>query len=224
MNTEDRLVALVRASVDDDLRGLAVSADLAVRVMRARPPRRARRWRVHFMLAAGCAVAVAVISVVPVLFDRPADPQTSPIASQTKTMAPYDPVRLISVGWVPPGLNSGSQAQLLEVTRTADSKAGVRVWQADYVPAGTAGAALQMTVATGQATMSSVRNGTTVSGVGTFRTFSVPVGSAEYRADGTGAVTVIWQPRGGMVISVLSSGLSKADVLRFVRETSVTMP
>jgi hypothetical protein len=226
MSTEDRLVTLIRAGIEEDLRGLALPADLAWRVV-ARPPRRRPRWRVHLAVAtvaAATAGAVALTSaVLPERVDRP----RQPMAIGTPSPAPFDPTSLMTFGTPPLGwaelhtpLHPGG---LREVTDQVDRAAEVRRWLLAYLPPGPGRRKggrdfLWIEVMTGRVTIASARAAVTVNGADKMSVLPVRIGTAEYDPhshDGAG-VRVIWQPRPGMVIVIQSNALPKDQLFEVV--------
>jgi hypothetical protein len=231
MSTEDRLVTLIRAGIDEDLRGLTFPDDLVGRVV-ARRPRRRTRWRVHFAVA-GLAGAVAVgVALTYAVLPEPADRTQRPVAAGTPSPAPFDPTPLLTFGSPPSGWakldTPQNPGRLSEVTDGRDRAARVRRWRLGYLPPGPARRKggrdfLWIEVTTGGVSVASARAAVTLTGPENMSVLPVRVGTAEYDVhshDG-GGVRVIWQPRTGIVIVIQSNALPKDQLFAVVRGITV---
>jgi hypothetical protein len=234
MKTEDRLMTLIRAGIEEDMRGLTLPADLAKRVM-ARPPRRRPRWRVYFMVVgavtATAAVGALTLAVLPEHTDRP----KPLIAIRTASPTPFDPTPFLTFGNPPSGWTMVRTPQhpggLQEQTEPQDKNAHIRRWLVAYLPPtrnprNQRRERMQIWVATGRVSMASFRAGGSVDGPEKFSVLPVKIGTAEYTlhsTDGTG-VRAIWQPRVGMVIVIQSNWLDKDQLFKVVNGISVAGP
>jgi hypothetical protein len=234
MKTEDRLVALIRAEVEEDLRGLTLPADLVQRVV-ARPPRRRRRWRVHFMVMGAATATAGVVALTSAVLPEPADQPKQPIAIRTASPTPFDPTRLLRFGNPPSGWTMVRTAQhpggLQERTEPQDRTAHIRRWLVAYLPPtrtprNQRPQRLQIWVATGRVKMASFRAGVSVDGPEKFSALPVKMGTAEYtlHASGGTGVQAIWQPRSGMVIVIQSNWLDKDQLFKVVNGISIAGP
>jgi hypothetical protein len=234
MSTEDRLVTLIRAGIEEDLRGVALPADLVQRVV-ARPPRRRPRWRLQLAVVVVAAAVGGAVALTSAVLPEQADRPRQPVAVGTPSPAPFDPTRLLTFGTPPDGWAKLDTPQnpggLREVTDRTDQAAQVRRWLLAYVPPGPGRRKggrdfLRIEVATGRVTIASARAAVTVNGPEKMTVLPVPVGTAEYDAhagDG-GGVRVIWQPRPGMVIVIQSNALPKDQLFAVVRGIRMASP
>jgi hypothetical protein len=232
MTTEDRLVTLIRAGVEEDLRGLALPAGLVQRVV-ARSPRRRPRWRVQLAVVGAVAVVAGATELTSAVLPEHADRPQQPVAVRSASTAPFDPTALLTFGDPPTGwpkLNTPLHpARLQEVTEPGELARQVRRWSLAYLPpspARTNGRRvfLKIEVMTGRVTIASARAAVTMNSPEKMSVLPVQMGVAEYdllSKDGNGA-RVIWQPRPGMEIVVQSNALPKDQLFAVVRGITVT--
>lgn len=229
MNTEDRLVTLIRAGIEEDLRELAAPADLIQRVM-ARPPQRRPRWRLHLTVVGAAAATAGAMALISAVLPEPASRPQQPIANSSAAPTPFDPTSLLNFGDPPAGwpkLNTPQHPRgLQEVTDPGDRARQVRRWSLAYLPPARIKGSrdlLRIEVMTGRVTIASARAGVTLNRPEKMSVLPVRMGVAEYASrprDGTGT-GVIWQPRPGMVLVIQSNALPKDQLFKIVRGITI---
>jgi len=232
---DERLAALIRAGFEAEVLDVRLPEDLADRVIarhgpaEERPAPRRGIGRVHFFVAAGALAATAAVLAVPMLLlgsagqggSGPGTPGRHVVLA-TPTVQAYDPVPQLVLGPLPKGWRM-APGGFTETTTKNDTRYHQRSWSADFLPRSPDRRRMRLQVMTGRVTLTEARE--TVTGLGRtgLSPVRVPAGVAELAAV-AGAdqrVVVVWQPRTGIVVSLVSTGLSQAKVLGFVRGTAL---
>lgn len=219
MSSGDRLEPLIRSCIDEEVRDLVFPGDMAERVIRARRPLRRRRARLW--LGAGAVAACSAAVLVPALTGGPGE-RTARQADRVAAV-PFDPGRMIRIGYVPPGLRpeKGRAASLTE----SASAHGVRIWRIRFVPA-RGPFHTTVTAELGRVGLQDARRNEESFGVRGFRSFPVPEGWALTAARSNPRAgreyVVFWEPRAGLLITVRCAGLPSAEVPKVVHGVTLS--
>jgi hypothetical protein len=219
MTRDDRLEALIRASVDAEVRDLSVPDDLARRVVAGSGG--SRPWRTHLAVGGALVAAAAAVALVPVLSSGTGR-VAGPSAVKTADRAPFDPTSMIKIGRVPKGLREqvmpGRPSGFAEVS---PRKGPVRQWGVVYVSAGTPPRMAGIVIKTGRVSLAAERYRIRGSG---FEPVRVSLGTAQrvVRPPRGSSAVVLWEPWPGLVIRVDARRVAVPEVLAMVQGIAVS--
>jgi hypothetical protein len=226
MIADEGLQILIKACVDEEVRDVALPADLIARITAS--PRQRRRRKFSFpVVFAGLATA-AVALVVPVtLALQQQDKSTSPIV--VMTLKPDDLNNRISVGHLPDGAKdalgegSGRFAEQGKEPRLPN----VRVWQRNYSlgASGRFPRAIVIRVFSGDTNLIKIVKQYVTPNLAQIQEVKMPEGEAAARsislAPGYTTEAVVWQPRKGVVIYVKSTELTRAETVNIAKGVTI---
>lgn len=212
MVSEERVIKMIRASVEADTRGLVLPDDLLERVTRPKP----RRHRIHFSVAVAALATAAAAVTVPILVADLSDRETS-TDGPTVAITPFDPRAQIAIKYVPDGFKQDGREPSIALTPLPGPVKGEDnrvVYQTEllkskkpYSPR------CSMKVWTGNV------------GLDTFmlrnvkmHNLQLPLGKAlisDFHDDRL--LVVLWEPEPGVLIFVTGARMSKAEMIKIVK-------